>query len=102
MYCKLQKRDTQGSYYSDESGENRFLLRVVDRDYKGVKKAPKYYLNRIKGDKRKYVSGMFKTKEKGVLSFDVLDELGQKQFFKAVISEGGKVLEMTKTKGALL
>lgn len=83
-----------GGVYEDEGG-GVYRLVPVDRDYTG-KKAPVYFLQRIRDGKAEYISGVFKTKRPEVLSIDLKDSLGVKVYFDMVVQDGGDSLRIAK------
>jgi len=83
------------SVYHGTDGR-KYLLRPVDREYRGRKKPPKYYLLvQDKGEaKPRYVSGLFATAEPGVLSGDYRDALGVKRMFTFRVRDAGAGAEL--------
>jgi len=73
------------------SGGEIFRLVPVDRLYPG-KKAPRYYLQRIENGKAQYISGVFETDRRDLLSMDIRDDLGVKIYYNIVVQAGGEIL----------
>jgi hypothetical protein len=94
MEMKLKRAKT-GVYLSEAGKVYRLLS--VDRAY-SQKKAPVYYLQEINKNKASYISGVFKTKQKGVYSFDLKDEIGVKVYYKLIVSDAGDTIEIQKGK----
>lgn len=78
------------SVYSGSDGR-KYLLRPVNREYRGRRKPPKYYLLvQDSGEaKPRYISGLFPTKKPGVFSGDFRDELGVKRMFTFQVRDSG-------------
>jgi len=78
------------SVYQGQDGR-KYLLRPVDRDYKGRSKPPAYYLlvQETGEPKPRYISGLFKTEQPGVLSGDFRDEMGVKRMFTFRVTDQG-------------
>lgn len=76
--------------YDGDDGR-KYMLRAVDRDYTGTRKPPAYYLLVGTGsEKPRYVSGLFQTREPGVLSGDLKDDIGVRRMFTLTVSDGGQ------------
>ena len=92
MKLKRLKTKIEKNLYQGENGEIFFFF-FVDREYKGSKKKPLYYLSKKEGEKVKYISGLFETQKQGVYSLDFKDEItGMKTLYFAEFKEGGEVL----------
>jgi hypothetical protein len=94
MEMKLQR--AKSGVYISEAGKVYRLL-AVDRAYT-KKKAPVYYLQAIEKNKASYISGVFKTKQAGVFSFDLKDDIGVKVYYKLIVSDAGETIEIQKGK----
>ena len=68
------------------------LLKPVNREYKGVKKKPLYFIESIENGKATYLSGLFKTREHFVFSGDFKDDLGLKRMVKLIFSDDAKTI----------
>lgn len=79
------------SVYEGEDGA-KYMLKVVDREYSGTRRGPAYYLTRQRQGERKptYLTGLFRTSRKGVLSGDLKDELGVRQLFAVIVENEGE------------
>lgn len=90
------KVSNAGNWYRSEEGEE-YWLRFVDRKYLGVKKKPKYYLDKLVGKETKYISGFFETKRENVYSFDIKNKVtGMKDYYMATFKNGGEILELSR------
>ena len=78
----------KGSEYENEEGE-KYLLSAVTRCYQGTAKKPVYYLSQWQAGRWAYISGLFKTKQDGVYSFDTRDNFGVRRLSTCILSEGG-------------
>ena len=98
MKLKRVKQGEDVSVYEAENG-SVYLLRPVDRKYKGTPKKPVYYLSKRETGESKahYVSGLFQV-GKGLFSLDVQDDLGVKHMFTLRIEPGGVEAELTPGK----
>lgn len=69
----------------------KYLLRAVDRQYKGKRKPPVYYLLVQDAGERKphYVSGLFPTDTEGVFSGDLKDAIGVRRMFTLQVTDQG-------------
>lgn len=89
--------ETKGaSFYQNGNGE-KYLVRSVNREYKGRQKPPEFYLEKLTSEGPKYISGLFRTVEEGVYSYDLKDSVtGVRVMFNAVFREQGEQLELKK------
>ena len=88
------KRETAGYYVSD-TGE-KIAIKPVNREYPGRTKKPCYFMSKYNRSTKKYIymSGLFRTKEPGVFSWDLKDEFGIKVLQAALFSEGGETITL--------
>lgn len=84
-------RIAAGMYKDTEGG--RWRLAPVDRAYEG-KKAPVWYLQKVKGKAFIYQSGVFKTERPDMLSADYKDELGVKHYLDIIVKDEGERLQV--------
>ena len=87
-------RGRDSSVYIDDMGR-KWIMRVVNREYRGRKNPPVMYLLRqddpIENPDKKpvYISGLFRTQEKDILSGDEMDRLGFRRTFRLSIEDDG-------------
>ena len=87
----LTKSTNNGNFF--ESDKSKYWLRIADREFKGVKNKPEYYLSRKVGNELKFISGFFPTREENKYSYDVKNGQGMKQFMIAeFVNEGEKLI----------
>ena len=93
------KQGEDASVYKAENGDI-YILKLVDREYSGVRKKPVYYLDRKKAGSKKaeYISGLFSTQRAGVFSLDVKDNIGMKVMYTMSFENGGQVAILEKGK----
>lgn len=89
---KLKKVTKGGNIFSN--GNKTCLLKPVNREYKGVKKKPIYFIESLENGKATYLSGLFKTNERFVFSGDFKDELGLKHLVKLKFSEDAQTIQI--------
>ena len=91
---KEYKRVTSG-FYENETGE-RIAIKPVNREYTGIKKKPVYFMSRYNPATKKfdYISGLFRTKEEKVFSWDRKDELGIKILQVCQFTETGESITL--------
>lgn len=86
----LRLRREGPGFYKDSTGE-AWRLVPVDRAYPG-KKAPKWYLQKLRGGKAEYASGIFSTSDPARLSADYKDALGVKHYLDIAVEGEGESL----------
>ena len=88
------KRVTAG-FYENEAGE-RINIRPVNREYAGRVKKPVYFLSEYNPETKQfsYISGLFKTRQERIFSYDIKDQLGIKILQVCSFSEGGDCITL--------
>lgn len=81
---------TSSGFYENEAGE-KIQIRPVNREYAASTKKPVYFMSRYNKTSKKmdYVSGMFRTKQERLFSYDLKDELGIKVLQVCQFSKNG-------------
>ena len=95
----LKKTGTEkgGLLYSD--GEVQYIICKANRDFEKSKgKKPCMFVREKKGNKTRYISGLFKTKIEYVYTGDILDEIGLKSQYKVVFIDGGNMMTIEPIK----
>lgn len=96
MILKKTGSTKGASFYQGDNGKE-YQLRSVDRKYPGKKNPPIYYLERMKGGKAEYMSGLFKTGKPEVFSFDLKDSItGVRVMYNASFEDEGEKLEISR------
>jgi hypothetical protein len=83
----LTSRTNKGNFFESEKGV--YWLRNADREFKGVKNKPLYYLSKKNGKELNFISGFFPTREETIFSYDVKNNVGMKQFMCAEFRDNG-------------
>ena len=95
MTEKKEYKRVSSGFYEDETGE-RIAVKPVNREYAGIKKKPVYFMSKYNPATKKfdYMSGLFRTSEERVFSWDLKDELGIKILQVCQFSENGDTITL--------